>query len=100
MAESESPKSTTPLPMSRSQASLRHDNIIHKDMGKNMAKEEGVPLKQDMIALKDHDHTSRGEGGGIDFFWNFNMLPSSNYVVICTNHKYDIVFEKKVCLTP
>ena len=39
-------------------------------------------------------------GEKIDFFWNFNMLSRSNYVVICTNHEYDIVFEKKVCLTP
>ena len=46
-------------PISRSQASLRHDNTIHKDKGKKMANEEGVPLKQDMIALKDHDHTRK-----------------------------------------
>ena len=53
MAESQSPKSTPP-PMIRSQDLLRHNNTIHKDKGKNMANEEGVPLKQDMIDLKDH----------------------------------------------
>ena len=56
--DSDSPESrSTSPPMSRSQASLRHDNTIHKDTGEKMANEEGVPLKQDMIALKDHDHT-------------------------------------------